>query len=113
MCAAQNPFKAHPSGKRRPAEADVEDFRHAGLTPRIAALAPPTRLIALQATWPKRNRILPLLFEHGLHYNKGDNASGTQTERRGGAGPVRGLLGGKDLTGRFFVFVYGSCAIGA
>jgi hypothetical protein len=24
-----------------------------------------------------------------------------QTERRGGAGPVRGLLGGKDLTGRF------------
>jgi hypothetical protein len=28
---------------------------------------------------------------------------GAQTERRGGAGPVRGLLGGKDLTGRFFV----------
>jgi hypothetical protein len=27
--------------------------------------------------------------------------SGAQTERRGGAGPVRGLLGGKDLTGRF------------
>jgi len=26
--------------------------------------------------------------------------SGAQTERRGGAGPVRGLLGGKDLTGR-------------
>src|SRR6266540_5461292 len=26
---------------------------------------------------------------------------GAQTERRGGAGPVRGLLGGKDLTGRF------------
>src|SRR5262245_39698803 len=25
-----------------------------------------------------------------------------QTERRGGAGPVRGLLGGKDLTGRLF-----------
>jgi hypothetical protein len=25
---------------------------------------------------------------------------GAQTERRGGAGPVRGLLGGKDLTGR-------------
>ena len=23
------------------------------------------------------------------------------TERRGDAGPVRGLLGGKDLTGRF------------
>src|SRR5262245_36440497 len=32
----------------------------------------------------------------------GDNASGAQTERRGGAGPVRGLLGGKDPTGRFF-----------
>jgi hypothetical protein len=26
---------------------------------------------------------------------------GAQTERRGGAGPVRGLLGGKDLTDRF------------
>src|SRR5713101_3196352 len=26
---------------------------------------------------------------------------GAQTERRGGAGPVRGLLGGKDLTGHF------------
>src|SRR5437773_724699 len=25
---------------------------------------------------------------------------GAQTERRGGAGPVRGLLGGKDRTGR-------------
>src|SRR5437667_11122861 len=30
-----------------------------------------------------------------------DNAAGAQTEGRGGAGPVRGLLGGKDLTGRF------------
>ena len=28
---------------------------------------------------------------------------GAQTERRGGAGPVRGLLGGKDLTGRFYL----------
>jgi hypothetical protein len=27
---------------------------------------------------------------------------GAQTERRGGAGPVGGLLGGKDPTGRFF-----------
>jgi hypothetical protein len=26
---------------------------------------------------------------------------GAQTERRGGAGPVGGLLGGKDPTGRF------------
>jgi len=30
------------------------------------------------------------------------NAAGAQTERRGGAGLVRGLLGGKDLTGRLF-----------
>jgi hypothetical protein len=30
-----------------------------------------------------------------------DTAFAAQTERRGGAGPVRGLLGGKDLTGRF------------
>ena len=28
-------------------------------------------------------------------------AGGAQTERRGGAGPVGGLLGGKDPTGRF------------
>jgi hypothetical protein len=33
---------------------------------------------------------------------KRDNATSAQTERRGGAGPVRGLLGGKDLTGRFY-----------
>jgi len=46
---------------------------------------------------------------HGLLYNGCDNAAGAQTERRGGAGPVRflecpygALLGGKDLTGRFF-----------
>jgi hypothetical protein len=33
---------------------------------------------------------------------------GAQTERRGGAGPVRGLLGGKDLTGRlgFLLFMW-------
>src|SRR4051812_18836330 len=30
----------------------------------------------------------------------GDIAAGAQTERRGGAGPVGGLLGGKDPTGR-------------
>jgi hypothetical protein len=30
-----------------------------------------------------------------------DIAASAQTERRGGAGPVSGLLGGKDLTGRF------------
>jgi hypothetical protein len=32
--------------------------------------------------------------------NEADNASGAQNERRGGAGPVGGLLGGKDPTGR-------------
>ena len=32
--------------------------------------------------------------------------SGAQTERRGGAGPVGGLLGGKDPTGRLLVSVY-------
>jgi hypothetical protein len=37
----------------------------------------------------------------GLRYNGWDIAAGAQTERRGGAGPVGGLLGGKDLTGRF------------
>ena len=30
-----------------------------------------------------------------------DIVPGAQTERRGGAGPVGGLLGGKDPTGRF------------
>jgi hypothetical protein len=33
-----------------------------------------------------------------------EHRSGAQTERRCGAGPVRGLLGGKDLTGRFVRF---------
>jgi hypothetical protein len=32
---------------------------------------------------------------------RSDNASGAQTERRADAGPVGGLLGGKDPTGRF------------
>ena len=36
----------------------------------------------------------------GLLYNGSNNASGAQTERRGGAGPVGGLLGGKDPSGR-------------
>jgi hypothetical protein len=34
------------------------------------------------------------------------NVPGVQTERRGGAGPVRGLLGCKDLTGRFLLFSF-------
>ena len=36
----------------------------------------------------------------GLPYNGDGNLSGAQTERRGCDGLVRGLLGGKDLTGR-------------
>src|SRR5262249_21746442 len=43
-----------------------------------------------------------LLCDGGLLYKGSDNAAGAQTERRGGAGPVRGLLGGKDRTGRFY-----------
>jgi hypothetical protein len=31
---------------------------------------------------------------------------GAQTERRGGAGPVGGLLGGKDPTGRFALHLF-------
>jgi hypothetical protein len=42
-----------------------------------------------------------LLEANGLRYNGDGDLSSAQTERRGGAGPVRGLLGGKDLTGRF------------
>jgi hypothetical protein len=34
-----------------------------------------------------------------LTFHRGE----TRTERWGGAGPVRGLLGGKDLTSRFSV----------
>src|SRR5688572_18747148 len=37
----------------------------------------------------------------GLRYNADGNAAGAQTERRGGAGPAGGLLGGKDPAGRF------------
>ena len=44
---------------------------------------------------------MDLHFENGLRYNGDGDLSGAQTERRGGAGPARGLLGGKDLTGRF------------
>jgi hypothetical protein len=36
----------------------------------------------------------------GLRYDGHAITRGAQTERRGGVGPVRGLLGGKDRTGR-------------
>jgi hypothetical protein len=44
-----------------------------------------------------------LLCDSGLLYKGSDNACGAQTERRGGAGPMEGLLGGKDPTDRFVV----------
>jgi hypothetical protein len=44
-----------------------------------------------------------LLEASGLRYNGDGDPSGAQTERRGGAGPVGGLLGGKDPTGRFIL----------
>jgi hypothetical protein len=43
----------------------------------------------------------PSLRQAGLPYHGKAVASGAQTERRGGAGPVRGLLGGKAPTGQF------------
>ena len=45
-----------------------------------------------------------LHFENGLRYNGDGDFSGAQTLRRGGAGPVGGLLGGKDPTGRYLIF---------
>src|SRR5262249_42228817 len=48
-----------------------------------------------------KNASQRLLGKTGLRYNGNTIVPGAQTERRGGAGPVRGLLGGKDLTGRF------------
>ena len=42
-----------------------------------------------------------LLETCGPRYNGDGDPSGAQTERRGGAGPMGGLLGGKDPTGRF------------
>jgi len=45
------------------------------------------------------SRCLFPLFQ--LRYNENVIAVGAQTERRGDAWPVRGLLGGKDLAGRF------------
>src|SRR5207302_1301146 len=50
----------------------------------------------------EESHIVHDLLLKAVRDNNGDgDHSGAQTERRGGAGPVRGLLGGKDLTGRF------------
>ena len=43
-----------------------------------------------------------LLPENGLLYNGDGDPSGAQTERRGGAGPVRGILGGKTSPAALF-----------
>src|SRR3954471_5487878 len=43
-----------------------------------------------------------LLREDGLRYN-GDIIPGAQTERRGGAGPVRTLLGGENASTAWFI----------
>src|SRR5262249_117001 len=49
-------------------------------------------------------------WERGLRYNGNAIAPGAQTERQGGAGPAGGLLGGKDLAGRFvFLLVLRGC----
>jgi hypothetical protein len=47
------------------------------------------------------NGVNPLFLAPDCGTIGSDNAAGAQTERRGGAGPVGGLLGGKDPTGRF------------
>jgi hypothetical protein len=44
-----------------------------------------------------------LRSQAGLRQNENAIASGAQTERRGGAGPVRNLLGGETLPAAFFV----------
>jgi hypothetical protein len=43
----------------------------------------------------ERHRSSFLFQEAGLRYNENAIASGAQTERRGEAGPGRGLLGGE------------------
>jgi hypothetical protein len=42
-----------------------------------------------------------------LWYDQANIAAGAQTERRGDAWPVRGLLGGKDLAGRSYLISIG------
>jgi hypothetical protein len=52
-------------------------------------------------TWCLTHETPLVLTRGGLRYHGRVITHGAQTERRGGAGPVRGLLGGKDRTGRF------------
>src|SRR5262249_32357690 len=53
-----------------------------------------------------------LVGKAGLRYNRETSCAGAQTGRRGGAGPVGGLLGGKDPTGRFWPCVGQRCVFG-
>src|SRR5262245_58525949 len=55
-----------------------------------------------QALGREWNNMAYLLSKGGLLYDGSDIATGAQTERRGGAGPVRGLLGGKDPPAALF-----------
>ena len=48
-----------------------------------------------------KSMFIPRRFCPGLRYIKNVIAPGAQTERRSDAGPVRTVLSGYDLTGRF------------
>jgi hypothetical protein len=48
--------------------------------------------------------MMVLLSEAGLRYNDDAIVAGAQTERRGGAGPVRDLLGGETSPAGLFLF---------
>jgi hypothetical protein len=49
----------------------------------------------------KENHMILLLSRTGLRYDEKAIASGAQTERRGGAGSVRGIRGGKTSPAAF------------
>src|ERR1700687_5611948 len=71
-------------------------------SPAAAGRARPSTANAARAKAIRRretNRYMGNLRRSAIEQR--DIVSGAQTERRGGAGPVRGLLGGKDFTGRF------------
>src|SRR5581483_2068539 len=63
------------------------------------------RIATQQNDLLEREQDSRFLRQAGLLYHAKAIAAGAHTERRGGARPVRGLLGGKDLTGRFRLLV--------
>jgi hypothetical protein len=78
------------------------------LTPQNAAVLANERYpsqvptaISSQGKMVPNTRVVIEDLPAGLWYHRPITASGAQTERRGGAGPVGGSLGGKDPTGRF------------